>query len=575
MFVAVGAVIALALLVISGQRSGPSQFHYSGPILARYTTGPRPPSRSGASQIHKIRHIVIIMQESRSFDDYFGTFPGARGIPMRDGRPLVCIPDPAAHHCQSPYHDPSLVNGGGPQTPSAALLDVDRGRMDGFVVAATRQPAACATHRLNNPSCRQSGSVDVMGYHDAREIPNYWTYARDYALQDQMFQPDASWRQPSHLFMVSGWSAACSGSPLRCRNDDRFPSTLEHEQTGATGANWAWTDITYLLHRRRIPWAYYIGGSAAACGGGCSPLSPQAPTRSFSNPLPAFQTVKQDGQTRNIQPVQNVVVAARRGALPAVSWVVPNYYDSEAPPASVAVGQSYVTGLINAIMRSRDWPSTAIFLSWADWGGFYDNAVPPRVDANGYGLRVPALLISPYARHGYVDHQILSQDAYLKFIEDDFLGGQRLDPANDGRPDGRPTVRENVPGLGNLLEDFDFNQAPRPPVLLPTSPAPGPAPGPLQSTVTVPSRQQDARRQGLRITVRCNELCGVTLAEEAVGLPHRLRILPASQLAGAEQATTLRLPVTAPRPAGAVELRIGLDGGAGYRAAVVRRVSIR
>jgi phospholipase C len=121
-------------------------------------------------------------------------------------------------------------------------------------------------------------------------------------------------------------------------------------------------------------------------------------------------------------------------------------------------------------MKSPDWDSTAIFLTWDDWGGFYDHVVPPYVDQNGYGLRVPGLVISPYARRGYIDHQILSFDAYLKFIEDDFLGGQRLDPRTDGRPDPRPDVRENVKILGNLSRDFDFSQKPRPPLLLPEWP---------------------------------------------------------------------------------------------------------
>jgi phospholipase C len=121
-------------------------------------------------------------------------------------------------------------------------------------------------------------------------------------------------------------------------------------------------------------------------------------------------------------------------------------------------------------MRSPDWSSTAIFLAWDDWGGFYDHVVPPKVDVNGYGLRVPGLVISPYARRGYVDHQVLSFDAYAKFIEDDFLRSSRLDPANDGRPDPRPTVRENLPVLGNLVSDFDFTQKPRKPLLLPLHP---------------------------------------------------------------------------------------------------------
>ena len=121
-------------------------------------------------------------------------------------------------------------------------------------------------------------------------------------------------------------------------------------------------------------------------------------------------------------------------------------------------------------MRSPDWRSTAIFLAWDDWGGFYDHVKPPRVDGAGYGLRVPGLVISPYARRGYIDHQTLSFDAYLKFIEDDFLGGRRIDPRTDGRPDPRPDVRENARILGNLASDFDFNQRPRRPLLLPTLP---------------------------------------------------------------------------------------------------------
>jgi len=192
-------------------------------------------------------------------------------------------------------------------------------------------------------------------------------------------------------------------------------------------------------------------------------------------PLPHFTDVKQDGQLGNVQSLSNFFSAAQTGTLPAVSWIDPNGKVSEHPPALVSAGQTYVTGLINAIMRSPDWSSTAIFLSWDDWGGFYDHVLPPVVDQNGYGLRVPGIVISPYARSGYIDHQVLSHDAYNKFIEDDFLGGQRLNPATDGRPDPRPGVREANPLLGDLTADFNFNQQPTPPMILPVHPAPGPA----------------------------------------------------------------------------------------------------
>ena len=189
------------------------------------------------------------------------------------------------------------------------------------------------------------------------------------------------------------------------------------------------------------------------------------------DPLPDFTDVRQDHQKAASQvPLSRFYAAAAHGNLPNVSWVTPDWADSNHPGASIAAGQAWVTKLVNAVMKGPDWKSSAIFLAWDDWGGFYDHVKPPVVDGQGYGLRVPALVISPYARKGYVDHQTLSFDAYLKFIEDDFLGGRRLDPKTDGRPDPRPDVRENESILGDLANDFDFTQKPRRPVLLPLRP---------------------------------------------------------------------------------------------------------
>ena len=165
----------------------------------------------------------------------------------------------------------------------------------------------------------------------------------------------------------------------------------------------------------------------------------------------------------------------KAGSLPDISWVVPDNTVSEHPPASIKAGQAYVTSVINTVMQGPDWNSTVIFLAWDDWGGFYDHVVPPTVDENGYGLRVPGLVISPYARKGFIDNQTLSFDAYVKFIEDMFISSQRIDPTTDGRPDPRPDVRENESILGNLLKDFDFSQSPLQPLVLPTNPPPGPA----------------------------------------------------------------------------------------------------
>jgi phospholipase C len=423
--------------------------------------------------IHKIRHVIIIVQENRSFDNYFGTFPGADGIPMRHGVPTVCVPDPNTHTCQRPYHDPSLVNWGGPHAPINAVHDINHGHMNGFLLQVERAAPGCLkVFGVNNPVCHVARTQpDVMGYHTAAEIPNYWAWAHRYVLQDHMFEPNLGWSLPSHLYGVSGWSARCrTRSPMSCHSAlgaDRRATTLFGELPTRP---FAWTDLTYLMYRHDVSWRYFVqrGAQPDCTDGGMTCTEPHlaASTPSIWNPLPGFETVHRDHQVRDIQPTSRFFRDAKRGTLPSVCWIVPSQRDSEHAPANIQVGEAYVTRLIDAVMRSRDWSSTAIFLTWDDWGGFYDNVVPPRVDQNGYGLRVPGLVISPYARHGYIDHQVLSSDAYLKFVEDDFLGGQRLNPKTDGRPDSRPDVRESQPILGNLAADFNFSQAPQPPMPL-------------------------------------------------------------------------------------------------------------
>jgi phospholipase C len=450
---------------------------------AAMITEPATLTTSATNDIRKIQHIVIIMQENRSFDSYFGTYPGADGIPLKNGVPTVCVNDPQTKQCVKPYHDPDDRNYGGPHGAIDAANDIDAGKMDGFIAQALEGIKAVCRNNFNSACALAIQHGDVMGYHDAREIPNYWTYAQHFVLQERMFEPNSSWSLPEHLFMVSGWSANCKNQdPMSCTNALDNPNPLLQmpgHRLPPRQPDYAWTDLTYLLYRNNISWAYYVAeGTQPDCEDDamiCTPKAQIAGTPDIWNPLPWFVTVHQDKQLGNIQPLDRFYLAAKIGTLPAVSWIAPNGRTSEHPPALTSAGQAYVTGLINAIMQGPDWNSTAIFLTWDDWGGFYDHVVPPKVDENGYGLRVPGLVISPYAKKGSLDHQTLSFDAYLKFIEDDFLGGQRIDPKTDGRPDPRPDVRENVAFLGDLRQDFDFSQSPRPPMILPTNPAPGPA----------------------------------------------------------------------------------------------------
>ncbi len=434
---------------------------------------PRP-----AEGIQKIRHVIIIVQENRAFDHYFGTYPGADGIPMRNGSPEPCVPDPAAGGaCVRPYHTAEDINYGGPHGANESKADINGGRMDGFIrEAELALRTLCSDPAAHPARCMAANaSVDVMGYHDRREIPNYWTYADRFVLQDHLFASAASWSLPAHLFLVSAWSARCtSDNPLSCTNALDFPRRLSGNRGNL---RYSWTDITFLLYRHNVSWAYYLSeGSQPDCADDamfCDPLPQRAGVPEIWNPLPWFETVRQNNQLGNIRPVDRYFAAARNGTLPAVAWIVPDQRVSEHPPARVSEGQAYVTSLINAAMEGPDWNSTAIFLAWDDWGGFYDHVDPPYVDENGYGIRVPGLVISPYAKKGYIDHQILSFDAYLKFIEDDFLSGERLDPATDTRPDLRPSVRENAAILGDLRNDFDFSQEPRPPLILTPYPSRG------------------------------------------------------------------------------------------------------
>ncbi|MDQ2754724.1 MAG: phospholipase, partial [Actinomycetota bacterium] len=155
------------------------------------------------ADLGKIKHIIVIMQENRSFDSYFGTYPGAAGLPMTNGQPTSCVPDPRTPgQCVKPYVDHADVNGGGPHGQTNATADINGGQMDGFVAQAERASKGCTDP--NNPACANSRVGDVMGYHTQSDIPNYWSYAKNFVLQDHMFEPNASWSLPSHLFMVSG-----------------------------------------------------------------------------------------------------------------------------------------------------------------------------------------------------------------------------------------------------------------------------------------------------------------------------------------------------------------------------------
>jgi phospholipase C len=479
-----GAFLTVVLIASAcSGGSGATEIDASGSVSSTASTGSLPsptPTRTGLTRLQRaqnhITHLIFIVQENRTFDHYFGTYPGADGIPMKNGVPTVCVPDPILGTCVPPYHSSSQVQEGGPHAQRHSIADVDGGRMDGFIRTVIDSPLHCADHR-DDPACADflgpQGQPDVMSYHTRKDIPNYWAYADHFVLQDHMYAPADSWTLPAHLFLVSAWAARCSNphDPMSCSSNLELPDEANVMRAHQDVPIWAWTDITYLLNRENVSWGYYVGDDTCFFDP-CPSDKTSRRTAPQQSPLPWFTTVRQDRQVGNVQGHANYFRAAADGTLPAVSWVMPYNGVGEHPNTGDPIwkGMRHVTNVINAAMNGPDWNQTAVFLTWDDWGGFYDHVVPPKVDVNGYGIRVPGLLISPWARAGLIDGQTLSFDAYLKLIEDLFLGGQRLDPQTDGRPDSRPTVREDVGILGNLLKEFDFTQQPLPKLILDPNP---------------------------------------------------------------------------------------------------------
>ena len=464
-------ILAILLLSATACSQGHSSHHRVAGVQTRLRQSTA--AQAAGTGIDKIQHVVVIIQENRSFDSYFGTYPGVNGIAMKNGQAAVCLPRSGGKPCVRPFHDRADVDDEGPHNLSGFKADIAGGAMNGFITQAEKERQGCK-NKQTLALCAYTDVTSVAGYKDQREIPNYWAYAKHFVLQDHMYSPSVSWSLPAHLYELSEWSAYCKN-----HNPSSCTTSIDNYESSYYGHNphpiFAWTDLTYLLHRYGVSWRYYVeGGNQPDCGNAdtltCRGIRQGASTPGIWNPLPSFDTVHVDKQLQNIQQLSKFYTAAKSGQLANVTWIAPAQMDSEHPPGRVSDGQAYVTGLINSIMQGPEWNSTAIFLTWDDWGGFYDNVVPPRIDGSGYGIRVPGLVISPYARAGYIDHQTLSQDAYLKFIEARWLGGQALNPKTDGRPDPRPDVRETNPKLGNLLTDFDFNQSPIPALVLPQRP---------------------------------------------------------------------------------------------------------
>src|SRR3954467_3996421 len=267
----------------------------------------RPPGDDSApvdpsKGIDNINHLVFIVMENRSFAEYFGTYPGAAGTPRKTSAPHMCQPMPSGG-CASPYHDTNYIDQGGPHGHKASVMDYDNGKMGGFIRALDVYKNSCMLHPTT-PPCPEAtpgphGQPDIMGYKTRREIPNYWDYADHYTLFDHMFAPVDSWTLPSHLFLVSGWSAWCPdlNDAMSCKSELVFhPASLYGNQW--EGATWQadeaakyprpyiWAPITCLLDKQGVGWGYLDAAGSFVTppyGGLTGPK-----TADVQDPLPGF-----------------------------------------------------------------------------------------------------------------------------------------------------------------------------------------------------------------------------------------------------------------------------------------------
>jgi len=386
-----------------------------------------------------IKHIIIIMQENRSFDEYFGTYPGANGIP-----PGVALSvSPGSIQTVSPYLETSPNPQGGPHSWEAAHESYDNGRMDGFV---------------------WTSGPNAMGYYDYHMLPFYWTYASNYVLFDNFFESVLSYSLPAHLYLVAGQS----GGYVTGKPPPVFDVKTIMAELNPAGISWKYyvgtsfpgQSGTGLMNEDPDPTDNWIIGNVWANDSnnvpldinGNSPTATNTPAYGLWNPLPHIADVENNpALLANDVPGSEVYTDIQSGTLPQVSWIMPAFPVSEHPNAGPQPGQKYVVGLITDIMQSQYWKDCAIFLLWDDWGGFYDHVPPPMIDYYGLGFRVPALLISPYAQQGYVSHQQYEFSSFLTLIENQF-GLQRL------------TTRDS--NANSFSNEFNFNQAPRSPLIL-------------------------------------------------------------------------------------------------------------
>ena len=422
------------------------------------------PALSSAQTGYPIQHLIFIIQENHSFDNYFGTYFGANGIPPGASNPANLtstlmdyvspfhldatqpvyivgdelppgIADPLElgdndDESVSPFHLSSTVTTDISHAWTAAHIAYDNGKMDGFVYAQN-------ILNLNG--------TEAMGYYTRSDLPYYYDYADNYVLDDNFFSSLLGPSLPNHLYIASGTSGGII---------DNSGGTLNSTGLGLSALHLTWLSLAQELSAANVSWGWYTGDKDPSIG-------------TLWNVLPLFAYFQQHPKVlaAHVLNTQNFVDSIESGSLPAVSWITPgawkppnlpavlaNSSTSEHPPARLDCGMDYVTSLVNDIMQSKYWSDSAIVITWDDYGGFYDHVAPPQVDAYGEGFRVPTLVISPFAKHHYIDHNQYEFGSLLSLAETIF---------------NVPSLTTRDAQANNMMNSFDFNQSPQPPLVEP------------------------------------------------------------------------------------------------------------
>ncbi|MGA8534501.1 MAG: alkaline phosphatase family protein [Candidatus Tumulicola sp.] len=425
------AAFIAAGLLLNGCTAGGTGTAFTPP------NGDSAPTRNRSS--NHLQHIVLVIQENRSFDNLFATFPGADGATSgknSKGQTVTLVKANLAGALD--------VN----HASKAFLAAYDNGKMDGFNLEGIdgNNPAGNYPYQYVNPS----------------KIKTYWTLAQQYALADHMFQTQGSGSFTAHQDLIAGTTAGTFGTLTGSLID--YPSNFKNwgcdAPAGTTTPITQWNGsypipintsgpfpcLTYptgtlrdLLDEKKVSWKYYAPPYVNATAG------------TLWNAFAAIDAVRHGPEwaTNISTPEKNVITDVRNGKLPAVSWVIPDQPHSDHPNGKGAPdeGPSWVASVVNAIGKSSYWNSTAVIVVWDDWGGFYDHEPPPFLDhAGGLGFRVPMIVVSPYVAAGTISHTKYEFGSILKFIEDTF------DLGSLGTTDKRAT------SIGNM---FDFAQKPR------------------------------------------------------------------------------------------------------------------